>query len=139
MSLDSTGTLTAREYLIGLRLAYAFDAFTSGEGPIQFGVAHPDYGSSEIEEALEASGSWSIGDQIALEQSRRKVRTVGVFKPGDGEGINDGKPIWTKCGWYLESGEVGYKLWMRNLDLVNPLTTGGLLKADGNAVLRPVR
>ncbi len=130
--------VAVREYLIGLKGPWAFDGFTSGEGPVQFGVAHADYTSAEIEEALEAAGSWDLGNKVAQEQGKRLVRTIGIFKPGDGEGFANGEPVWTKCGWYVESGDAAFQVWQRNLDLAAPLTTGGILKSDGTAVLRPV-
>ncbi len=135
---SSGAQVGTREYLIGIKAVHSFDGFTSGEGPVQFGVAHLDYTAAEIEEALEANASWDLGNKVAQEQSRRQVRTIGVFKPGDGEGFNDGKPVWTRCGWYLEDGDQAIGLWMRNLDLLAPLTTGGIYHLDGNGVLRPV-
>ncbi len=138
ISAGAPGIVGAREYLIGIRAVWSFDAFTTGEGPIQFGVAHADYLPAEIEEALEANAAWDLGNLIAQEQTRRKVRTVGVFKPSVGGPWNDGRPVFTKCGWYLEDGDAAFTLWARNLDLLAPLTTGGIIHCDGNGVLRPV-
>lgn len=73
------------------RWNWSFEGFisikdqTGGEGPIVVGCCHGDYTVTEVKEALEATDT-NTEDQILLEQSRRKVRTWGIFTGKDSDG-----------------------------------------------------
>ncbi len=114
---------------------WSMEQHTPGEGPIVVGLAHGDYDAAEIEECLEAQASWDMGDRIANERRRRKVRTVGVF-PGIAaiEVLNDGRPIRTKLGWMTQIGET-LALWFWNKDSAT-LTTGTMIETQGGVSAR---
>ncbi len=108
-----------------------------------FGVAHSDYTSAEIEEALEAVTSIDLGDKIAQERSNRLVRHIGTFSGGEtpattgGSSFNDGKPVKTKLNWLMSIGDQ-LQLWVRNGSGV-VYTTGGTITVDGNYWIRDGR
>ncbi len=119
-------------FLISTDLTITLVGLTAGEGPIIVGLAHEDYSDAEIEECIEATNTWQQHDQIAQEQARRKVRTIGAFH-ADGS-LNDGKPIRTKCRW--QNGEDDtLKMWAYNKG-ASPLTTGAQIEWFGSAFLR---
>ncbi len=129
--VDIGDTVNDRMWLSSVKAVYAVRDFTSGEGPIVFGVAHSDYSNDEVEQAVEAITSWDLGDLIAREQANRKVRTIGTFALDEGEEtLNDGKPVRTKLGWILEAGDT-LQYWV--LAVGGALTTGGILEATGHA------
>ncbi len=118
-----------------VKATYSLNDWTDGddEGPLIFGIAHSDYTLAEIEEWIESTGSWSAGDLNSQEISRRKIRRVGSLSKG-GE-ANDGKPIRTKCGWMLTTGDnIAWWVWNPG---VAPLTTGADFHVDGHANLWP--
>jgi len=103
-------TVEEKAWLSSVKATYAISEYTivAGAGPILVGLAHNDYTNAEIEEWIENANSWSEGDLVAQEVAKRKIRRVGVFGvtiSGDEEVLNDGKPITTKCGWYLQTGQ----------------------------------
>ncbi len=133
----STGSPTVRSYLISVLLTWSRRAGTDGEGPIRVGVCHPDYSDAEIEATIESNAGWDTGDLIAQELSRRFIRPVGTFSgAGTDQTLNDGKPIRTKCGWWLSPTQ-GLKVWAANRSGA-VIAAGALILADGEALLRPV-
>ncbi len=106
---------------------------TSDDGQ-EFGLAHSDYTSAEIEEALEIAGSIDPGDKIAQEKANRLVRTIGNFvgAPGTGAGLNfnDGKPHKTRLNWLLTPGDT-LQLWIRNSS-GSVYTTGATVDVMGS-------
>lgn len=130
-----TDTVDSKAFLISADLVWSLKG-TAGEGPIEVGVAHSDYSDTEIEEWIEANGSWNQGDKIQQERAKRKCRRVGIFALQDAsEVLNDGKPIRTKCGWMLEEDQT-LKVWAYNRSGAT-LTTGTVVKCDGTCYLRP--
>ncbi len=129
-TLDEEGFLLSQESL------WSSEGFTVGEGPVFVGFAHSDYTDAEIEEVIENTGSWSRGNKIAQEQSKRLIRTVGVFPlTASEETLNDGKPIKTTIRWNATTGQT-LKLWAYNRG-TNPLTTGGQIHAQGHVWIKP--
>ncbi len=96
---------------------------TAGEGPLTFGVSHPDYTVAEIAEALGAAQT-SPGSKIEQERGNRLVRTLGTL---DGaateEKANDGRPIRAKLNWLILDGDVALDFWVFNV-AGQTLTTG---------------
>ncbi len=141
VSTTETNVLEEKAWLSSTKLTWAMDEFTpqAGDGPIWVGVAHSDYTTAEIEAWIESSTSWSQGDKISQEINRRKIRQVGVFTtPPDTATavvLNDGRPITTKCGWQLTTGQT-VRIWAYNTGL-GVLTTGGLVHINGHANLWP--
>ncbi len=104
-------------------------------GPFTVGIAHSDYTSAEIEEYLENTGSWNIGDKVNQEINKRLVRVIGIF-PAAGQSLgtsvlNDGKPIKTKLNWSLITGKT-LCVWVRNGGSAPVATTVPDIKVDGH-------
>ncbi len=115
--LSSAVTGTVR--VISVNLMYIWGALATNDGGCEFGLAHSDYTSTEIEECLEANASMDRGDKIANEQSNRLVRRVGVFPSHQSSGttsevgFNDGRPMKTRLNWVLSPGDT-LNIWVRN-------------------------
>ncbi len=109
------------------------------DGPIFVGVAHGDYSATEIEEFLEATGSWNEGDLVEQEIAKRKIRRIGIFDEPTVDvkavRLNDGVPIRTKLNWILNQGQ-GLQLWAYNLG-AGGITTGATVHVAGHANLWP--
>ncbi len=107
-------------------------------GPLLVGIAHSDYTATEIEAFIENSGSWNQGDKISQEISNRLIRQIGVFdQTGTATGadvLNEGRPIKTKLGWTLITGQ---KLtqWAYNLGSQPYATTDPQFHMNGKANL----
>ncbi len=138
-----TNTLTESAWLSSIKATWALIDFSPGtqDGPLWVGVAHSDYTSTEIEEFIEESGSWDVGNVVAKrEVNRRLIRQVGVFANLSGsaaaaDALNDGRPITTKCGWMLNTGQT-VTLWVYNSGS-GTLTTGAFIHVNGHANLWP--
>lgn len=123
--------------VISAHLAYSIaDIGAVVDDAFAFGLAHGDYTAAEIEECLESGGSMDMGDKIALEQSSRLVREVGMISgpsdPSGGAGgipFADGRVIRTKLNWMLSIGEA-LQVWVRN-NSGNVYTTGSTLAVSG--------
>lgn len=114
----------------------------AGVGPLVFGLAHSDYSAAEIEAFLEQTGSWTEGDKISQEVARRKIKIVGQFEKTDSSAIttvnyNEGKPIRTKLGWVLTTGQT-FDLWIYNMGEVAYASTDPDLTMIGHANLFPM-
>ncbi len=136
-------TVTEKAWVTSVIGTWSLSAMTkaAGVGPIMCGLAHSDYSDAEIEAFIENAGSWEEGDQVEQEVARRKIRIVGVFDVTDtateDDVLNDGKPIRTKCGWMLTTGQT-VKFWCYNTG-ANPLaTTDPQFKVQGHANLWPI-
>lgn len=119
-----------RTWCSSIKCTHAMNTFTpaADAGPIQIYLAHSDYSLAEIEEWIENAASWNAGDLRTQEIARRKIRYIGTF-PGpfsndDVVVLNDGKPVTTKCGWMLITGQtlafVYYNVGVAALSGTNP-------------------
>ncbi len=113
----------------------------TGAGPIAVGISHGDYTLAEIEEWIENASSWKAADLRQQEVGRRKIRRVGVFSEDGADSttsyvLNDGKPIRTKCGWYLSEDQT-IALWYYNQGSLAYATTVPQVHAVGHANLWP--
>ncbi len=112
----------------------------ANQGPVLVGVAHSDYTDPEIEEFIEATGSWSPADMIQQEISKRKIRRIGIFilfveaTPLTINTLNNGRPIKTKLNWTLNTGQT-LRLWAYNLGSAAFATTTPNVDAQGHANL----
>ncbi len=118
---DFPDTVSEKTWISSIVASWSLANMTpaANAGPFLVGVAHTDYSNPEIEEFLESVGSWDEGDLVqSRETSRRLIRQVGTIgMPDDASDIvelNDGKPIRTKCGFYLQSGQT-LQLFVYNL------------------------
>ncbi len=134
--------LTEQAWLSSVKASWSMDTFTegTGDGPIVVGVAHSDYTDAEILEWIVNTSSWEEGDMIAKEVNRRKIRRVGTFGitgPAlSGQVLNDGKPITTKCGWQLSTGQT-VRIWAFNAGSSALATTSPAVVTSGHANLWP--
>ncbi len=141
-SVVNGDTVTEKAWLSSVVLRWAMSNFTPGvtKGPILVGVAHSDYSSAEIEEWIENLGGWEEADQTGQEIGRRKIRQVGVFETPDSSSdsvaLNDGKPIRTKCGWMLTTGQ-NLRMWAYNQGAAALTTTDPAVTIDGHCNLWP--
>ncbi len=133
-----TGDLTAlgltKCYLISADLNWTIEGMTSGQGPIDVGVASGDLTATEIVESLDAKPT-SRSDRIPMERSRRPVRRSGSFPSQDvTETLNDGKPIRTKLKFYIDEG-IELVAWARNRSGAT-LAGGAVLNVTGNLFMK---
>lgn len=129
--LAMTDTTNDKFWVSSCKATYAMRDFTVGEGPVNLYIAHSDYTTGEVEEAIEAISSWDQGDLIAREQANRKIRHVGVFALNDQgeEVLNDGRPLTTRLGFLLENGDtLAYHLHATG----GAVTSGSLISAMGH-------
>ncbi len=135
-------SVTEKTWISSVLAAYSLREVTQGTaiGPVMVGIAHSDYGSAEIEEFIENSGSWEAHDLVQQEIAKRKIRIIGVFdQPATAiatSHLNDGKKIHTKCNWMLGSGQT-LRLWAYNLGSAAFATTAPKLEMNGHANLWP--
>lgn len=123
-------------WLYSIRSNWTVDDLTVGQGPIIVGVAHGDYTDAEIEEWIEANASISQQNLVENEQARRKIRQVGVFSGAAvAESLNDGKPIKTKLGFVLQSGET-LRMWAYNFSGDALSVTVPVIRALGSLFMR---
>ncbi len=131
-------TVNERTRVTSIVATYSMNEFTvaAGDGPVQVGVCHSDYSSAEIEEVLEATGSWDEGDLIQQELAKRKIRRIGIFDSDQVDDVlNDGKPIKTKLNWILNQGQ-SLRLWAYNTG-AGALDTGAIINVNGHVNLFP--
>lgn len=131
-----------KAWLSSIRATWTLNQVTpvANDGTIVVGVAHSDYTDAEIEEWVEIANGWDQGDLITRERMRRKIRMVGTFTtPGSAAltmVLNDGKPIRTKCGWQLLTGQT-LRLWAWNAGQSAMETTEPDVQIVGHANLWP--
>ncbi len=119
---------------------YSLDEFTPSvnDGPIMVGVAHSDYSAAEIEAWLENAASWETGDLVqSREIGRRLIKMIGIFEsrgPLESATLNDGKPIRTKLGWGLATGQT-IALWAYNMGDSNLADTDPAVQCWGHVNL----
>lgn len=97
------------------------DTITAGEGPVAFGVSHPDYTAAEVEEAIEAFGAVTLADKVANEKANRLVRLIGILSAAEPT-FREGQIVKTRLNWMLATAEQP-AFWAYNLS-ANVLTTG---------------
>ncbi len=128
IAADFPATLDDSFKAVWAKLFWTTQNFTVGEGPIVAGIANSDYTAAEIEECLEANASWDRGDKVANEQAKRQVRRCASFPLiAVDERSNDGKPVYNKLFWTVDSEET-LALWIR---AAQTLTTGGAVLIEG--------
>ncbi len=135
-------TVSERTYASSIVASWSLKEVTvvPNNGPLLVGVAHSDYGDSEIEQVIENTGSWDEGDLIAQEIAKRKIRIIGTFGQTGAatswDVLNTGKPIKTKLGWILTTGD-NLRLWAYNLGTAAFSTTVPELDVQGHINLFP--
>ncbi len=141
---NADGVLEEKAWLSSVKAVWALSEYTpaTDDGPIYVGVAHNSYSDAEIEAWVEnETGSWAAGSEVAQEIAKRKIRQVGVFHTQIVEAVgiqvlNEGRPIHTKCGWQLQTGDT-LKIWAYNAGTSALATTDPDLTMLGHANLWP--
>ncbi len=142
---DPADTLEEKAWLSSVKATYTMNQLTpaSGQGPIAVFIAHSDYTLAEIEAWIEQADSWAQGDKIAQEVRGRKIRRVGTFATGGDNPsalgsftLNGGRPVRTKCGWQLTTGQTVRFVWY-NLGAAALATTDPDIHVQGHANLWP--
>ncbi len=134
-------TVNGRTLVSSVVATYTLQGYTVTDnvGPLQMGVAHPDYSDAEIEEWIELVTGWDEGDLISREKANRKIRRLGTFNPPlsiAAESLNAGRPIKTRLNWILNQG-TGLKFWTYNAGTVAIGTTDPDVHVSGHANLWP--
>ncbi len=143
LGANETNVLTETAWLSSIRASWSLMDYvaSTAQGPLWVGIAHSDYTDAEIEEWIEEGASWSEGDMIATREiNRRLIRQVGTFMnltaaTAGANALNEGRPITTKCGWMLTTGQT-VRFWVYNSG-TGTLTTGALMHVNGYANLWP--
>jgi len=138
---SNSEVLTESAWLSSVKAIWAMQggAFGADEGPVLVGISHSDYTAAEIEEWIENAASWDQNDEVGKEVARRKIRRVGIFHglgvTTEAEVMNDSKPIHTKCGWLMGTGQT-VTMWAYNTG-TETLQSGYDVKIEGHANLWP--
>ncbi len=142
ISSTNSDVVSEKAWISTVVATWSMDQFTDsvGDGPILVGIAHSDYSDAEIEAYVEQVTSWDEGDLVSKEISSRKIRRVGTFGSTgpalSGTVLNDGKPIRTKCGWMLTTGDT-IKFWAYNSGSSALAATSPAVVTSGHANLWP--
>jgi len=139
--VGNTGTGVGQEFwAIAAKLTWALEDLTTGQGPIAVGLSHSDYSAAEVAEWYTATGVMT-GDEIALEQMKRKCRDVGVFTPAaisdTPAAINAGRPVFTKLGFRCADSQQ-VNVWARNHSDAALSTTDAGVRWFGWILIRPL-
>ncbi len=132
-------TVVERTLISSIVSTWSLDGMVAGQGPILFGIAHSDYGATEIEEVIENTGGWNEGDKVSQEIAKRQIRIIGQFVGTQGTGTNDvkfneGKPVKTKLNWILVTGQT-LSMWAYNISGAALTTADPEMLANGHANL----
>ncbi len=140
MLTTSLGIGTGQEYwAISADISYVLENVTVGAGgPLAVGLCHGDYSVTELDEWYEATNNF-MGDQIEIEEGRRKCRDVGIMNSigisGTNQHLNDGRPVRTKLGFRVEDGKTT-NVWVRNMGTNAYATTVPILRGYGKLFVR---
>ncbi len=134
--------VTEKTLLSSIQCTWSLDNITVPQGPILFGIAHSDYTDPEIEEVIEATESWNLGNKVAQEVGRRLVRQIGVFVVDVGNPsvttqdiqFNEGKPVKTRLNWSLQTGAT-LRHWAYNISASALSNTSPVMRCNGKANL----
>ncbi len=134
-------TVSERTRISSLIASYGVSLVTQGAGigPLVVGIAHSDYTDAEIEEWIETTASWDVGDRLATKEiAKRLIRRIGQFEtPSTAtrtETLNNGVPIKTKLNWTLNTGQT-LRVWVYNQGTQPFATTSPEVSVQGHANL----
>ncbi len=131
-----------KAWLSSIKATYTMKdlTITADAGPLHMGVCHSDYSDAEVEEWIELTTGWAEGNLQSREVANRKIRRIGSFE-ASGQALatqvlNDGRPINTKCGWSLTTGQ-NVRFWVYNSGSAALATTTPDVSIQGHANLWP--
>ncbi len=136
------GAVDGRTWISSIRATWSLRGWTviDNVGPILVGLCHGDYSDAEVEAWIEQTEatSWTSGSLADKEISDRRIRKIGTFgQVGQSLGnqvLNNGRPITTKLGWKLVSGQ-SVRIWAYNTGSGAVATTDPDVVVDGHANL----
>jgi len=136
ISQSSGGTAVTQDVVVtSIDISISMNNHVAGEGPILIGVSHSDYTDAEKEEAVEATGAWTVANKIAQEHSRRLVRILGTFAGNlASEVLWDGRQRKFKLNWPIQDGQA-IAFWAYNSDSAD-LSGNTQINVDGFANVR---
>ncbi len=115
--------------VISTDMTIALAGLTSGEGPIDVGLADSVYSVAEIREWINAEPTREYG--VAAEQAKRRCRLFGTFSGNETEEtLNDGLPIRKRMFIRGIAGQPIADLWANN-NTGATLTTGAVISIQG--------
>ena len=121
--------------VISADLSWAIRGGTAGEGPIEVGLSSSAYSVTQITEAIDASPS-NRADEVALERTRRRVRSVGQFPVTAGEEVLfDGAFKRARKLYWKFASDVDLNIWAVNRSGAT-LTTGMIVHVTGRVYAR---
>ncbi len=142
LGVNVTDSVQEKAWLSSVVLRWDLEGMlaSADSGPVLCGIAHSDYSDAEIEAWVEQATGWAEGDLVSREIGSRKIRQVGTFlvpsaTAGNIQVLNDGKPVRTKCGWMLMTGQT-VRVWAYNLGQA-ALTGSPALHSVGHANIWP--
>ena len=115
--------------IISVDLMWMLRQFTPGEGPVEVGLAHGDYTTTEIKETLDLE---LLGPARKIEQERagRLIRRVLSFPGASADEVRpETGHLRTRLNWKIQSGE-DLEIWAAPRGGIT-LTTGAQLKVTG--------
>jgi len=116
--------------VISARLNWSLKGGTTGQGPIQVGLAKDAYTVAQIIEALDASPN-NRADDVQIEFTNRKVRSVGSFPNFvSDEVLNNGVPILTRKLYWKFATDNDLQVFAANRS-GGTLTSGGAIRVFG--------
>ncbi len=137
LSADLLASLVEDLYISSIKGYWSLIGATPTEGPLNMGFAHGDYTVNEIEEKLDANVS-DPDDKIAVERSRRLVRSAGIFPViTANEVLHGGIPVSTTMKFVVGDGKA-VSFWVYNRSGA-VLTTGATIGFIGTVFGRWLR
>lgn len=134
---------TGRKFLISADLSWNWSEVTQGNGPINVGVAHGDYTTTELLEWFSSASFTQSNKQEREENARgrfvKQAGTISAMAGGSGTNTAAGQLAQgglkrLKLGFLIEDGEA-VNVWAHNADAVL-LATGSLLRVTGKVYYR---
>ena len=123
--LDNTQDI----FVYSSNLTWSFANCTVGEGPRECVIGDGAYTVAQVIEAIAASPT-SESDVIALERTKRKIRSIGQVAIDDaGPVMNDGKPVYRKLLMPI-ANDSALSAWCINRS-DDPFTTGSSMEVIG--------
>ncbi len=134
-----TPATTSDYRLVSVNLAYQIaDLGAIIDDAQEFGLSHSDYSDAEVEECIEASASFDVGDKVSQERANRLVRSIGFMTGAPVADTSlyfkEGEKIRTKLNWKMALGDT-LNIWVRNgSDTI--YTTGATIQCFGEAWIK---
>ncbi len=132
---DMLGTINNEHYAISMDAYVSVQDHTAAEGPLDVGVAHGDYTTTEVGEWFNSTNLIGGTDQVQKEHNRRKCRDIGRLSGlSTQEILFDGGAKRVRLGFMVEDGAT-MNIFVFNRD-DDALTTGTTVLVSGKYYYR---